>query len=177
MSKTHFLHNTKGFTLIEISLYLALFSIVIFGAITSALTIIDGSQENTTKAFIAAEAQFLISKLDFYTNGLESVQVPAVNSQCAGPSCSLAVITHKSVNQSVKFLFGTSTVELFIDARSRGVLHSNRVMVSSFSVAHTEIQGKVATLDVLFTMSATTTRGILVSQDFEISYTLQNDVW
>lgn len=66
---TKILNTNKGFTLIEVVIYLALFSIIIGGALVSVYNIIESSGKLENKVVMQEEANFLLRKINWVLNG------------------------------------------------------------------------------------------------------------
>jgi hypothetical protein len=65
----------RGFTLIETVLYLALFGIVIGGAIVGAYSIFESAAHNQTKAMVIEEGSYLTGKIDWLLSNAADVTV------------------------------------------------------------------------------------------------------
>jgi prepilin-type N-terminal cleavage/methylation domain-containing protein len=65
-----------GFTLIEVIVYLALFAIILGGAIVAAFNIIETSGKNYSRAIMQEEGEFLLAKINWAVSNAENVQVP-----------------------------------------------------------------------------------------------------
>ena len=53
-----------GFTLIEVLVYLALFGLIMSGAVVSAYQMFEASGRNQTRAMIQEEGDFIVAKID-----------------------------------------------------------------------------------------------------------------
>lgn len=80
--------TTRGFTLIEVIVYLALFSVIISGAMVGTYQIIEGSKLTQSHIYTQEEANFILQKIDWALSGVSAISVPA-----AGNSGSSLVIT------------------------------------------------------------------------------------
>lgn len=63
-------------TLIEILIYLALYTILVGGSILSAYTLISTSSRNQAKAMAQEEGNYLIGKIDWMLTGAKSINEP-----------------------------------------------------------------------------------------------------
>jgi len=61
--------NQKGFTLLEVLVYIGLFSIIMFGALVGALYIIDGNVDVRSQITLEQEANFIFRKIEWAMNG------------------------------------------------------------------------------------------------------------
>src|SRR3989338_8659804 len=68
--------SPAGFTLIEVVVYLGLFSIIIGGGVASAYAVIESSARNETKAMMQEEGDFLIGKINWALSGASAVNSP-----------------------------------------------------------------------------------------------------
>ena len=57
--------NTQGFTLIEVVIYIALFSLLLGGAFVTAYQLIDNSRELNVKNRVQEEGNFLLADRNF----------------------------------------------------------------------------------------------------------------
>ena len=76
----------RGFTLIEVLVYIFLFSILVTGGIYGAYELIYSSRGTENKILVQAEADFLLRKIDWSLNGLTSFSVPNVHELVVGSS-------------------------------------------------------------------------------------------
>ena len=117
--------QNRGFTLIEIVIYLALFSLVLAGFILVTYNLVQGSAQVQSKAVLNEEMAFLLHKIDWALTGAESSQVTVV-------SPSVLQITKPSLLLIFTFDSGAKTLSL-----QRGLLPI--VLLSSASVAVTNL--------------------------------------
>src|SRR3989344_1509100 len=66
----------EGFTLIEVMIYLALFTLLLGAGIVSAFYIIDAAERNKYEDSANAEAQFLLRKIDWALTGVSVINSP-----------------------------------------------------------------------------------------------------
>src|SRR6185369_4359810 len=74
----------RGFTLIETIVYLALFSILMFGIISSVYVLFENGDRNETKAMLQEEKAYLVGKINWAMSGAQTVVTPGANR--SGPS-------------------------------------------------------------------------------------------
>jgi prepilin-type N-terminal cleavage/methylation domain-containing protein len=70
-------NDQQGFTLIEMVIYIALFSLIMSGAIVSIYGILGSSSRNATKAMIQEEGSFLLGKVDWILTNAQDASVSA----------------------------------------------------------------------------------------------------
>lgn len=66
------MRHTKGFTLIEVIIYIALFSLLMGSAFTTAYQLIEGTNTLNTKTTVQEEGNFVMRKLNWALTGLDS---------------------------------------------------------------------------------------------------------
>ncbi len=73
--KLKIINNKKGSTLIETIIYVAIFSVIIGGALVGAYNLIDGSKRNLDVAKIEEEGTFLNRKINWALIGATTISV------------------------------------------------------------------------------------------------------
>jgi prepilin-type N-terminal cleavage/methylation domain-containing protein len=63
----------KGFTLIEMIVYIALLSIIMIGAVTVSYQLIQGTGTSDSKATVQEEGNFLSRKMEWAFNGMTNI--------------------------------------------------------------------------------------------------------
>lgn len=66
---------SKGFTLIEVIIYLALFSIIIGGGMIAVYGIIQSTDNGANHIILEEEANFLLRKIDFALTGATNINI------------------------------------------------------------------------------------------------------
>ena len=69
----------KGFTLIETIIYLALFSVLMTGALVAAYNLLEGEQRMQTRAMVQEEGNFILGKFERTMLGASSIDEPIAN--------------------------------------------------------------------------------------------------
>ncbi len=72
--------NNKAFILIEIILYIGIFSLIMSGILISIYSLIESNNLNQTKAMVQTEGSFLIGKIDWTLSGIKKINSPNINS-------------------------------------------------------------------------------------------------
>lgn len=98
--------NMRGFTLIEVIIYIALFSIIITGAFSTAYGLLDGSDKAMRKTEILEEGNFVLRKLSFALTGLDSTNPPTI----LGTGCSQSLTTNKTSFDSNPIIIRLNTI-------------------------------------------------------------------
>src|SRR4030042_5686193 len=76
------LPSQAGFTLIESLLYIALFSIIIGGALVAVYQMIESSDAVSAKNIVEMEGSFLLRKIDWALTGISDTCTPALGALC-----------------------------------------------------------------------------------------------
>lgn len=71
--------NNKGFTLIEVLIYIALFSLLMGTAFMTAFNLIDGSGKLSAKTTTIEEGNFVLRKINWALTGISSDTADIVN--------------------------------------------------------------------------------------------------
>lgn len=64
--------NSKGFTLIELIMYIALFSIITTGAFITVYQLLESSDRLSKQSMVQSEANFVLRKIDWALEGLST---------------------------------------------------------------------------------------------------------
>lgn len=172
----------SGFTLVETMIYVALFAIIMSGAIVSIYGIIGSSARNQTKAMAEEEGSFLLGKIDWALTGVvigsgtSSVSQPAVT---AGNSASGDTLALKKSDD------GTTLISVVLDLDASGknfeiardggaaeTLNNSNVWITcppAGCFAHTAGSGDGITYESVsadFTVNTLTSEGLSYSQEF-----------
>lgn len=138
----------KGFTLIEVIVYLALFAILMAGSLETAFNLFESGGHNAAKAMLAEEGSFVIAKIQWQLSGATAVTTPPLNASAG----------MLGVNKAT----GTATLDL-------STLVGGRVTMSNVSFYHAAAVGTglaPEAVGVRFTLSTRTEKGAMLSQEF-----------
>jgi type II secretory pathway pseudopilin PulG len=151
----------RGFTLIETLIYLALYTIIIGGALAAVYSMLESDARNETAAMVEEEGDFLIGKIDWVLSDTASVQSPI----SSGKELSITLADGSAV------VFRSIAPALSIQAGSaqEQILNNTDVSVIGLTFIHS-----LSTSDGLdpesvsasFTLVATTSDGRVLSRDF-----------
>jgi prepilin-type N-terminal cleavage/methylation domain-containing protein len=93
-------HSSKGFTLIEVIIYIALFSILIGGAFIVAFQLIDSSGKLNAKNTVQSEGNFVMRKLSW---ALTSVDPGITTTPSLGTTSNLRVTKYDGTKVEICF--------------------------------------------------------------------------
>ncbi|MBI3589348.1 MAG: prepilin-type N-terminal cleavage/methylation domain-containing protein [Candidatus Liptonbacteria bacterium] len=122
--------NKNGFTLIEVIVYMGLFSLVVGGLLVATYTIIEGSSRLQSRVVVNEEAEFLLRKINWALTGAGAVSVPSASSlQMVKPSLPL-------VDNPLVFTYDTGNLLLQRGNKSATPLNSASVQVTSVAFTY-----------------------------------------
>lgn len=155
--------RNDGFTLIEMIVYIGLFSMIIGGAIVSAYNIFESTNRNQTKAMVAEEGIFLIGKINWALTGATAVSIPSSNKLS---------VTKSGISPSDNpLVFDSSGGEMRLNrgANSPQVLNNTNITISNLVFTHTVSSGDgiaIESVSASFTINVKTPEGLQFSEDF-----------
>ena len=92
----------SGFTLIEVIIYIALLSIIMYGALVTSFQLLEGSDALEVRATVQEEGNFVLRKIDWALANMDSNNLPSIG----GTNCNQSIMIHK-INY-------TDTVEFYL---------------------------------------------------------------
>jgi type II secretory pathway pseudopilin PulG len=151
----------RGFTLIETLIYLALYTIIIGGALAAVYSMLESDARNETAAMVEEEGDFLIGKIDWVLSDTASVQSPI----SSGKELSITLAD----GSAVVFRPIASALSIHAGSAQEQILNNTDVSVIGLTFIHS-----LSTSDGLdpesvsasFTLVATTSDGRVLSRDF-----------
>ncbi len=152
-------NTSRGFTLIEAVIYLALFSILIGGAVVAAWSLFDAATRASTRTMLSEETDFLLSKIDWTLTSAEEVTLPGKNASGA----TLTVAKWDSVTPVI-VSWNSGDKDLFLDGER---LNNTNVTVESAVFRHVADQGAGTSpeyVEAVLTTAARTPIGDVVSK-------------
>lgn len=119
-----------GFTLIEVLIYLALFTIIIGGAIVSVYSILEGSSRTARRILAQEEGNFLLRKIDWALTNATAITLPLPGA--SGTALSVTKADLPPAESPLVFALNNTTMRL---SRGGGVSHR----LTSATVAVSEV--------------------------------------
>jgi Tfp pilus assembly protein PilE len=153
-------HN-RGFTLIETLVYLALYAIIISGALTAVYTILESSARNQTQAMVQQEGTFLIGKIDWAVSNVSSIQSPVATGT--------ALVVTKYDGNIVSVQQNGANLEISENAGPFQTLNNTNIGISHILFTHTlpDADGiDPESIEANMTIFATTSDGHVFSREF-----------
>jgi len=157
--------KNKGFTLLEILIYLGLFAMLLGGAVIASYSIFESSGRNQTKSILEEEGDFILAKIRWALSGAQTVNSPVTNAT----STFLSVVKWDTSigNPVIVNPVGTNAT-LSRGANPAQTLNNSNVSVSNMIFTHTyKGAAEPESVDSHFTLTAQTPGGATVSGDFD----------
>ena len=156
--------SAKGFTLLEMIIYIGLFGILMGGAFISAYSVMEGNGRTQNKSIMQQEGDFLVAKINWAMSSAQYVNAPAVGA--AGSTFSVTRWDTSSGNPIVISITGTDMTL----SRSGGpaqILNTDDVQVSNLTFTHEYLGGSnPESVKASFTLSSKTPNGMPISGEF-----------
>lgn len=149
----------KGFTLIEVILYIGLFAIVMTGGVVGMYSLFESTAHSSERAQLEEEGTYLSNKIDWYLGQSASIQSPTTHSSV------LSMTLDIGDTVSIRSNAGALTIET--NGTNSDSLSNSNTVVSSLTFIKTTLAGSsVQSISTSFELSATTSDGHVLSQTF-----------
>lgn len=155
--------TTRGFSLIEVIIYLALFSILIGGAVVCTFNLLEAMASGGTRTMLAEETDFLFAKVSWALNDAESIPLPV-----AGATGHTLTVLRRDNSDGALVTFERNGTDLSTthDGHSPLLLNNSNVKIEDITFTHT---GGASSWDVdelrtVLTVSARTPNGLLLTR-------------
>ncbi|MEO8637468.1 MAG: prepilin-type N-terminal cleavage/methylation domain-containing protein [Candidatus Taylorbacteria bacterium] len=133
------LHVTysRGFTLIESLIYIALLALIMGSFLQTAYQVIANENAMSEKVLLIEETNFLLKKIDSLFAGVTSVSVPAL-----GSSGSTLSLRGSGISLTLSFDPAGKSIMLRRGASPENKLNSDFVSIDALSFEHESANGK-----------------------------------
>jgi type II secretory pathway component PulJ len=149
----------RAFTLLEVIIYLALFSMIMGGAAVSVFYIFDAADRAHTESVLENESDFILGKIDWMLSSAESITTPIANS--SGSTLTI-VSLEPTLDDPVSIFLQGSNVSLTHGTHPQAILNSIDVSVTSLTYSHHVGSGigyNPEYIETVLTLSARTKTG------------------
>jgi prepilin-type N-terminal cleavage/methylation domain-containing protein len=160
--------NKKGFTLIEVIIYLALLTIIFTATGVVVYTIFEGSDRDSARIQIQTEGDFILAKINWAMNNASNITVLNLPLKLS--------ITKNLYNSNPIIFFATNTKLQMKEGMGLGQdLNNDQVLASNLTLQDLPANSqRPHGFIISFTLSAISHRGGAVTQDFESTFYLNN---
>ncbi len=154
------MNTQRGFTLIEILIYLGLFALIMVGILASAFSIFQGSGRTQTKVMVQEEGDFLLGKIGWVMTGGSNITQPTF-----GNSDNTLSLTKAGTVYNLVLSGGNLSLQ-------GATLNNTNITVlaptapPTFVFSHTGTGTNPEFITARFTLQAKTPSGQVYSQDF-----------
>lgn len=156
----------KGFTLVEVIIYLALFGILMGGGIVTAFAILESSGRNASIIMIQEEGSFILGKISATLSGAEAVTSPGEN--LSGSTLSVVKWDASAGNPIVINIDGDNIV--LSHSRDPAIpLNNSNIFITNLNFTHNVNLGvgsKPESVTSSFTANNRTPNGQVISKNF-----------
>lgn len=171
--------HTKGVTLIEVVIYIALFGILLGGTLVSVFNLFENAGRIQTQSILEEEGNFIISKIQWAISGANGVNLPdtygsilSVNKVTSLDSNGLPVVSVITI--SLPTIPGNVMIKKGTEPEQ--ALNNSNVQVKRLGFFHTlpTTNGiNPESIEASTTIEARTPNGMIVSRDFETTVYLK----
>lgn len=154
----------RGFTLIEALVYLALFAILMGGAVVAAYNLFEAAERDGTRVMLQEEGDFLLAKIDWALSGAQSVTAPAAGS--VGNALTVAKWDTSLGSPMVVAKNGTN-LTLTKGSGAAVILNNTNVQVTDVVFNHVKGSGDGTnpdSVEAVLTVAARTPNGFLLTR-------------
>jgi prepilin-type N-terminal cleavage/methylation domain-containing protein len=124
---------TRGFTLIEVLIYLALFAILMGGAVVAAYNLFEAATHGGTRTMLQEESDFLLAKVEWALGGAQAVTAPGTGT--TGSTLSV-VKWDTSVGNPIVFSLNNGNLLMSRGSNAPTILNNTNVVVSKITFTH-----------------------------------------
>ncbi|MEK7151153.1 MAG: prepilin-type N-terminal cleavage/methylation domain-containing protein [Patescibacteria group bacterium] len=128
--------NNKGFSLIEVLIYSAIFSLMLVGVLGGVYMIIQGANQSNARLVADDEANFVLRKINWVLTGTNSINVPG-----AGLSGSTLSVNKAGIILPIKVRLHLQNIELDSGTGTYVPLDTANVVAASLSFQHIPASG------------------------------------
>jgi type II secretory pathway pseudopilin PulG len=156
-----------GFTLIETLVYIALFAILMGGAVAVAYTVFESVGHNQAKQILQQEGDFLIGKIEWALSGAQTITVPRLDTLQITKYGS-SDITTISVLENCSGPAITTNIFLMEDI-SCSQLNNSNVQIKDLKFIYTAASGEginPESVSASFVLTTRAENGMLINQNF-----------
>lgn len=174
--------DSRGFTLMEVMVYLALFAVFFAGAVAASYNVIESTGKDRYKTMVQEEGDFLTSKIEWVMSGVQDINAPA-----AGDSGAMLSINKATgVEADGSAIIAPITIALSANDMVLGypggsgpnafTLNNSNVKVEGLIFVHSVSLGQginPESIEASFTLSTKTPGGADYSQFFKTAVYLR----
>jgi prepilin-type N-terminal cleavage/methylation domain-containing protein len=154
----------KGFTLIEVLVYLGLFAILMTGLVATAFSIFESSDRDQTRVLMQGEGDFLIAKINWALTGTKNINEPFRGA--SGSRLSLEKWINPGIATTVVIELPAKDMVIKRGGNPEVLLNNSNVEIENLLFTHNYESASQENVQVSFTIKAKMLNGMSVSQEF-----------
>lgn len=154
--------SPRGFTIIELLVYLGLFALLLGGVATGAFSVIESSGRTQARAMLQQEGNFLVGKINWALAGASQVTAPITTGS------QLSVTKYDTTTAAINLNGTNMEIQDTVNTTATPVNNAN-VTVTNLLFIHTAASGDGVNQEKVvgsFTLSTHAPNGMVISQDF-----------
>lgn len=125
------LKNNAGFTLVEVLIYSALFSLMMVGMLGAVYMVIQGANQSKARLLIDDEANFVLRKINWTLSGISAINLPGPSSTGANLS-----VDKTGFVLPVRLRLNLENIEIDSGTGTYTPLDTGHVLAASLSFQH-----------------------------------------
>lgn len=129
---------SRGFTLIEAIVYLALFTILMGGGVAAAFNLFEAASRGDTRTMLQEETDFLIAKVNWTMSGAQAVTAPSTG---ATGGALTVVKWDTSVGNPIVIARNGTNLVMTKAGGSEIILNNTNVQITDLSFTHVAASG------------------------------------
>jgi type II secretory pathway pseudopilin PulG len=141
--------NTKGYTLIEILLYIAVFPVILLSAIGLFYTVTQSHIKTTIIQEVEQQGTMIVDQISQSIQSAESVDSPGILS----PSSTLLITTDEPTSVSASYEVIDNNLAVSYNGGSPIALHNQKVSVNNLEFKNLGTEEGLSSIQFSFTLS------------------------
>jgi type II secretory pathway pseudopilin PulG len=162
-------NHSRAFTLIEAVIYLALFGILIGGAVVAAYNMFESVGRGQTRAMMQEESEYLSGKIRWALSGAQAVTQPTASPLGTIGTLLTVVKWDTSVGNPITLFLSGTDLRLSTSSNPYDViLNNSNVRISNVQFLHMQASGdgiNPETIAYSFTITVLTPNGMTLRED------------
>ncbi len=145
--------NQKGYTIIEMLLYITVFSLIIGSILAVAVSITNQRIQNQINQEVDAQGRLIISSITQSLRNASTINNPSVGNSSSSLSLNTTTATNNPTIFDTAIDQNVNKMRMKVGSASPEYLTSSRVSVSNLSFTNKAISGGRDSIDISFTLT------------------------
>ncbi len=152
MKNIHY-NNQTGYTIIEMLLYIAVFSLIIGSILAVAISITNQRIQNQVNQEVDAQGRLVMSSITQSLRNASTINTPSVGNSSASLSLNTTTAANNPTVYDSVIDQNVNKVRIKVGSASAEFLTSSRVSVSNLSFTNRAISGGRDSIEISFTLN------------------------